>query len=213
VVIEISLTISKWLGKQLVYENSQIEVLAYGMQIILESLCEIVLIFLLSLILGISKTTIVTFFTYALFRSLGGGAHLSTFLRCLTTGVVFMLGIGSISMVIIPDKLFFLLLTLTGALALICIIFWVPAGTEKKQINDPVVRTRQKMKFTILLIIWTVLAVYFYQSKFAEIYQQSLVYGALMALFFITPAGYKLMDKIDHGLNTLARKEVLFDEG
>lgn len=202
-----SLNIGEMIGRQLAYERSQIEVLAYGTQLLLETLTKVILVAVISILLGVFTPTMIVFASYAVFRSLGGGVHLSTFPRCLSIGVVMILGLGGVSTTILHQWLFFPLFFLTGFLLVICILLWIPAGTEKKTIKDPIVRKKQKYKVGGILILWAMM-VLFLQQNSQLILSQALIYGALAALVFITPAGYKIMSSLDLQLDKLLGKEV-----
>lgn len=203
-VKSLSTVLGMSLGKQLAYEEPQIEVLIYAWEVLLETLTKFLVLGLLALVLDIGIPVLMVFVSYSLFRSLGGGVHLSTFPRCLTVGTLLIIGMAELSTQPITNLGFTICFVGTALLGLLCIVMWVPADTEKKRITDPQVRYKQKQRVAVLALTWAV-AILWFNYQGLMIYKQSLMFGALAALFFITPVGYRLMKALDNTLDFVMR--------
>lgn len=192
------------LGKQLAYDNPQIEILVYGLEITLETVIKLILLGLLAMLFGIGIPVLIVLISYSLFRTLGGGVHLSTFPRCLTVGTLLIIGLAKLSTLPITKITFTICFIGTVLLGLLCIVMWVPADTEKKRITDPQVRNKQKQKLMVLSAIWAI-AIFWLNSQGLIMYKQALIFGAFAALLFITPVGYWLMKALDNALDTILK--------
>lgn len=208
---KVSIAIGNQLGMQLAYEKDQKEILAYGMQIVLETIIKLTIIAVLSIVLHIAFQTFLVLFVYSLFRTLGGGVHLSTYPRCLTIGTVIIVGCGAISTQQLDAFWFNIIFSFTVLCLIVCIIYWIPADTEKKRVVDIAVRNKQKIKVGVLTILW-IISVIILGDKELHLYKQAVVYGALEASLLIIPAGYKLMTALDHGLDKLKKGGVFCEE-
>jgi len=92
------------------------------------------------------------------------------------------------------------LFAITFAGAIICIIFWVPAGTDKKRNTDLKIRKKQKIKTLWVVAIWAiVVGCLGLLGQYP--YIRAVIYGAVGALFLISPIGYGLLASLDNTLN------------
>lgn len=184
------------LGTTLQADQDQISIYAYGLEILSETLIKFTLIITLASLFGIFYTTVIFLFTFSVFRWLGGGVHMSSFIKCLIIGLVLILGMGFAAS--LPVNKFFLisLYGFTAAMVFYVVCKWVPAGTDKKQITDPQERLKQKQDSLFAFVLWNILILlcihnHLYANAFAS------VLGALFSSFFIMPIGYHLIGKLD----------------
>jgi len=184
------------LGRKLEANNDQMAVYAYAMEILLGSLIKITLIIVLALILGIFKTTLIFLFTFALFRWLGGGVHCSTYLSCLTVGLLLILSMGYIATLHIQKYSLVSLYLLSLAIAIYVIFRWVPAGTDKRKIIAVQERFKQKKESFCALLFWNIVVLI---CIFNNLYSDAIatILGSLFSSFFMMPIGYQFIDALD----------------
>lgn len=201
---QVSDLIGSSLARQLAFEAPQAEVLSYGMQIVLETVIKIAFLFFIAFLLGLEITTLVVFLAYCSTRTFGGGAHLSTYPRCLTIGCAMLIGFSLLSNTNFDAVVYYLLLAMLVILAVVCIVYWVPAGTEKKRVINPKVRLEQKVRLAFLCLLWTLAILYLHQQGY-QIYEQAAVAGILNAFLIITPWGYGLFRALDNTLDKVVK--------
>lgn len=190
-VKRLSNRIATYLCDELNYSENKREILSYGLEVFLGDFFKIVAILILSGILDVLFYTVVGLISFVLFRIIIGGIHNSSFEKCFITSTIIMILIGFIG------KYFAFLITdwiafLVYFIALIITIIWVPAGTEKKTINNPVLRKKMKIQAIFLLSLWQLIIIispdYCYQK-----YAFSSVLGVLIAFLLVTPPAYKII--------------------
>lgn len=193
------------LGNNLNGTNEDIEIWAYGLELLLNGIIKFVLIASLAAIFGIFKATILSLITFAIFRHFGGGVHFSTYLRCLSFGVIKFLILGKISYFNIAISNYKLLFYITLFLGALTIVKWVPGDTEIKPMKNKKDRRRQKLKTTVVLTIWITIVQYLNRLNNIQ-YILPIVLGAFTSFTFITPFGYWIIDSIDKYLDKTKAK-------
>lgn len=78
-------------------------------------------------------------------------------------------------------------------MGLFIVLYWVPAGTEKKVVRDVRIRQRlQGITMILLGVLGMIANVLFFAGQ--RIYLMALFLGTSEALLFVTPAGYRLLN-------------------
>ncbi|MGE4284822.1 MAG: accessory gene regulator ArgB-like protein, partial [Clostridia bacterium] len=187
---DISRRAAGMLGNQLEADKEQTDIFAYGLEIIIGGVVKFALVVLLAYIFGILETTLISVAAFIVFRHFGGGVHLSTYARCLSLGLLLFLTMGKLAVYDIHTKIIIGLLSVIFFLGIYIIIKWVPAGTQKKNISCKDLRSKQKLKAFIALIVWMILnAILIYHRQIQ--YGFALILGATGSFFFISPLGYR----------------------
>lgn len=170
------------------------EVIEYGLVIILGTLLKFASIVIISFILNTFAETIISLAVYVLIRHFAGGAHLKTYGMCFITGVLMFSINGLVAKhAAIPLNVLILITDMVLMIGLFITLNWVPAGTEKKIIRDGRIRQRLQCITMILLgVLGMVANVLFFAGQ--RTYLMALFLGALEELFFVTPAGYRLLN-------------------
>ncbi len=195
-ISSICLTIAEALGRRLEADNDQISIYAYALEIVLGTIIKLALITLLATLFGILNTALIFLFTFALFRWLGGGVHLSTYLRCLIVGLMLILSMGYVATFDI-DKIYVIgLYILSILIAVYVIIQFVPAGTDKKQVTEIKKRVKQKKETLSTLIIWCILVLTCICNNLYS-YALAGILGSLFSSFFMMPLGYHFIGALD----------------
>ncbi|MDD2586784.1 MAG: accessory gene regulator B family protein [Syntrophomonadaceae bacterium] len=192
----ISRSLAVRLGGKLDVNKDSIDLYAYGLEIVLGTAVQLSIIAVLAYILGIFPTTIVFLLTFCFFRWLGGGVHLSTFVRCSAFSLVLSLSMGSVALMEFSMLWLVVMLIMSVFIAVYVCIAWVPAGTEKKMISDKKLRLKQKKEMLLFLTIWVFVVTLCmgYNSS----YVLASLLGLLWSCFMIMPCGYRFMGVIDN---------------
>lgn len=189
--------LARFIGNKLNANADEIEVYAYGAQIIIGALFKLTAIILLAWILDILPATLLLFVTFAAFRCFGGGAHLDSYARCLFFGITLIIGLGLLSKVQL-NSIIVVFLMASAALAAIMIgLKWVPGDTEKKRIISEKIRSRQKRRYFYVLLFWGTAVVLLLMQSLNN-FALAAVLGCFGSTFLITPIGYQFFTGIDN---------------
>jgi accessory gene regulator B len=195
-IYAISNNLAAYLGKKLNSSHDNIEMYAYGMQILLGAIIKGFGIVGLAWLLNTLNTTLVLFLVFAAFRCFGGGAHLNTYSRCLIFGVSIIVGLGFLSQIYLSTITLDILFALSFIFAIYTCVKFAPADTEKKPISDEKIRLRQKKKLLLVIVIWSCTIIYLLKID-RNIFTLAMILGGLSSLLLITPLGYQLLALID----------------
>lgn len=202
----ISLKMGTALASQMQVDKDKIQVYAYGLEIFLGQALEILLILLFSWLLNIFWPAILLLLASAGFRIFGGGVHLKTYPRCLVFSVSVILGLALLAAKIpVTSGELIIALIIVSLLTIYITVKWVPAGTDKKTITDPVKINGQKIKTGVFFLLWlgSFCLLFHYGIK---IYILAWILGALESLFFITPLAYAFVQGLDNILDIFERR-------
>lgn len=188
------------MGTQLQADRDRVEVFAYGLEIILGTLAQLTLLIGLSLIMDIFITTIICLIAFAAVRYFGGGVHLNTYYGCLAVSVALLLALGKLATIAISFEAVIIIFILTLVTDTFIIFRWVPAGTEKKQIKDEIIRLRQKKKTLLIFIMWFVITLLLITQK-STANAFAAVLGIFSGFLLMTPWGYRAAKALDNILN------------
>ena len=199
----LSLKIASHLGQHLQTSPADVEVYAYGLESFLNNVLELLLLFLLAWATNLLMPSFLVLIAFALIRVPGGGAHLSTFPRCLTASLIVMLGMAKISVMINwPASVAFAVILILTGLGLGITKAWVPAGTEKKRVTAADEIKQQKQITTGTLVAGSIAALGLIYSGHVQ-QANAMILGSLCGLFVITPWGYKLFHTLDQGIDRM----------
>ena len=162
---------------------------------------------LLSLILGVFWQVIVVVLTFMSLRSIAGGAHFSSYVKCVIFSLIQFLGIALIAKYIFQywshanlwNLLVFCILT-----SLYIIIKYVP----RDSFNKPITKVLEIKKFKrwsfLYLVVWIALMTILLFFKCEKVVLSSC-FGLLLELFTVSKMGYKSFCKI----NQINNKEIV----
>jgi len=188
--------IAVYLDKNLATNQDNSEIYAYGLEILLGAVIKLSIVFLLGWIFNVFGLTLIVLVTYAAFRCFGGGAHMSTYLKCLLLGTTVVVGMGLLSQFNLATHLLAYIATFALVFALFVCYKWVPGDTEKKPISDREVRNRQKRKMAIIIAVWGLIILYLLHHSL-NTYALAMILGSISSVFLIAPWGYSLLTTID----------------
>ncbi len=193
----LSLNIARGIASQLQNNEKHIEIYAYGLEILLGVLINLILLVVMAIPLHILPHTLLVLAAFAGFRLFGGGVHLHTYARCLTVGLIMILGLALTAAILSPgETIVFVILIGAALLAVVTIICWVPAGTDKKQFTDPEIIQGNKVKTAVFAVIWFLSSLFLIKDQHLD-FAFALALGAVASLFSITPWGYFIMNRLE----------------
>lgn len=201
----LSLRLAHNLGNNLQADRDDIEVYAYGLEILLCSLIKLALLLSLAMLFHIFLPTLLVLAAWIGFRVPGGGAHMESYTHCLSTGLVILLTLAALSALDLSLAGQLTLLVITTILAFVCILRWVPAGTAKKQIRQADNRRKQKRETAVFLLVWLISVSCLMALGYSH-FSLALILGGGGALCVITPAGYRAMGWLDQTMYKLERR-------
>lgn len=192
------------LGNQLKADNDVIAVYAYSLEVILGSAVKLMLIIAVAAIFHILVPALLFLFTFCLFRLLGGGVHMSTYLRCMIIGLLLTLGMAYTATLPLNVVQVLVLYGLSTVIAIYVIFRWVPAGTNKKRIDDVNKRLKQKKESLCALLVWSTVVLLCIVNHL-NCYATAVILGSLCSSIFIMPMGYQLIGTLDSLLETIGK--------
>ena len=169
------------------YSESEIEIIAYGLEGLYLTFTKAIVIFGIAIILGIFREMLYLLISYNLIRSQAFGIHASKSLYCLLSSLTLFIG-GTFLCMYINISLWIMV-----AISFICIIFlllYAPADTHKRPIVNQKKRKRFKTISVILGMIYTILIIIF-DGKYLSNY---LLFGMISSVIMILPITYKLFN-------------------
>ncbi len=180
--IQTSINILKNSGK---YDDNNIEIIVYGLEVMYLSITKLIIIFLISFVLGITKEVFILLITYNIIRSQAFGIHASKSIYCLISSLAFFVG-GAILCKYITLPLWQMIII--ASLCDLFLLIYAPADTHK----HPIINKKKRKKFKFLSfslgLIYTFLIVYYYGQSITNY----LLFGMLEAVLMILPATYSV---------------------
>ncbi|NLI14489.1 accessory gene regulator ArgB-like protein [Pelotomaculum propionicicum] len=190
--------IATYIIKEAELGSGRTDSVRYGLEIILGAIIKGVVLLASAYFLGILPQVIIALTCGSLLRLVSGGAHCTSYLRCLSCGLVIYLCTGEIAKYL--EKL--LSLDLLPAVLLpcylimaLCTCLWAPAEVPYRTINY-----EERIPFrTLTMVLLTVLLT----AAFLSIghIRLSFIMAGILALLAqtlsFTPLGYKIIGKID----------------
>lgn len=169
------------------YSESEIEIIAYGLEGLYLTFTKAIVIFGIAIILGIFREMLYLLISYNLIRSQAFGIHASKSLYCLLSSLTLFIG-GTFLCMYINVSLWIMV-----AISFICIILlllYAPADTHKRPIVNQKKRKRFKIISVILGMIYTILIIIF-DGKYLSNY---LLFGMISSVIMILPITYEIFN-------------------
>lgn len=156
----------------------------YGLQGIYTIVTKTITIFLLAVLLNLTKQFIIFLIFYSLLRGFGYGTHAKSNLQCWIFSIVLILGIPILS---IHLNLTFNIKLLLWGIFFINFLIFSPADTRKR----PMINKKRKINFKIVVLLISVIYL-FLIINFKNI--SNLILGAMfLEGLLVNPLGYVLM--------------------
>lgn len=204
-VRKISLYLAGAMVRNLREPSAEVEVYAYGLENLIANVTELLILIIMSLVFDIFIPAMLALFAFVILRIPGGGAHLSTFPRCLVSSVASILLLALLAREA-PDMGAWntWLIFVVFLIGLLIILIRVPAGTHKKTITEAALRRQQKYITSSALLIITGAASFLFRDG-RVVMAYALLAGSAWAFFIISPLGYWLFEAIDNIMDRTRR--------
>lgn len=201
---KLSYILAKYVTNQLGENHEQIRNRYYGFQVIIGEAVKLLILFFLSLLLGIFETTVIAAVLFALLRRVAGGYHMDTYGSCLiiSLGLLIIAGsIGQYTTYLWSDLIIYFLISIVFIISLFSAIKWAPDDNINRPITEPEDIKKFKRSSLFFIIIWAMISIISILLKMGS-YKAYVISGAfsvLFEIFSITPAGHRFFNIIKNG--------------
>jgi len=181
--------------------EEDVDYIRYGLEITIGGFLKFFIVITLSLLFGVVKEMLTITISFAVFRILTGGVHMSTYFKCLTTSTILFFIPAYVFKNLETSNIPFIFHVFTFLFTLSIILLYVPVESP----NRPIPKEKQiRLKWTssFFIIFWfistTTITTYHSHS-----YQYLVIFssiGLVLQAFTLTPIGIRIFHNIDHGL-------------
>ena len=181
------------------FDKARLEVINYGLQLIIGEIPKMFLAIALAFILGVGKYTLITLACLIPYRGFSGGFHLKTHIGCFicTTAMYCIPGVLAKYLPIIGNYKYISVILLF-IFAIIMISIYAPADTINLPILTKKERKTKKILSYITMIISLSVALVINNTLISSI----LIYTILLQTINITKPAYKI-SKCEYGYSKL----------
>lgn len=180
-------------------EKDKTDQLRYGLEIILGTLIKGALLFSLAYLLNVLPQVVLALAAGGLFRLLSGGAHCTSYWRCLVLGVTVYLFIGLAAVNtanLITIQLFKAMFDIVILTATACTVKWAPGEVFYRAMGGRREINTFKVLSLLYLSIWAGLILHLVNKANCSLLLAALLALAMQTLSFI-PWGYGLVARAD----------------
>lgn len=199
-------SIAQGLGNELNMDNRAIETVRFGMEIIVGAIIKGIVVFGMSYIMGILPIVTAALITSGILRLLSGGAHCSSYSRCLLFGTVITLANGLVVKLVyrsITPTYLFLIILLTALFGLIVIKKWAPLESGNKPIKNGDRRKKFKEVSTLFVLFWSLSILLFTILGGDTRLSLGSIGGLAIQVLSVSPYGCGAIHRIDHWLKNI----------
>lgn len=167
------------------YSEEKLDEIEYGLEAIYITLTKAIVIFLVSLSLGVLKEVFYILLFYNIIRTTAFGMHAKTSLQCYVISGLLFVGAGLIC------KYFYMGFYLKLIISVFCflnILLFAPADTYKRPLINSKKRNLYKILSFIISYIYVALILLFYNSDFSNY----LLFGLVDITVMIHPITYRV---------------------
>ncbi len=166
-----------------------VEVVAYGLEIIINITVQTIIIMITAYLLNIFPTVLAALISAIIFRSLSGGTHCSNFYSCTVLSTSVFMAIGYLALKVSMDM--FLLIGVY-TIMLLATTAWAPVKTQKTLVKRKAIMLKVSSLAFLMLMFGISTAIQL---------QEELITATTMGLtwqvFSITPLGTYMISKAD----------------
>ncbi len=157
----------------------------YGLETLYNLFSKLIVMLILSIFLGIWKEYLLLVILFASARRYAYGLHAKKSYLCwITTLPIYILGCYFIRYVMIPQPIIYIL----WILGFISFVKWAPADTPARPLIHVELRKKQKIKASIICIIYLICIVGFQNQLIAN----AIIYCLTIQAICINPITYKI---------------------
>lgn len=193
-----SYALAKALANRLGDTHPKRGVYYYGFQIVIGAIVKGIIMTTVTAILGTFTQTLIVLVSFGALRVVAGGYHMSSYNKCIAVSIALFAAAGLIARYTYmywPQEMIVLLIIFCFIGGLPILFKYAPQANP----NRPITKKEEKKKlkyysiviFVILILTSSVFL--FYNTEQIAI---ASLFGIILSLFIITPAGYKTFSKI-----------------
>jgi len=190
-----SLQLAASLQRELDLGPGRTAVVAYGLEILLGTFLKLIHFLTIPFILGIGPQTVVGFLTAAFFRLPTGGAHLSSYWKCLLGSLGAFMAVGALSKAL-AEHICQAGPVVMGSLAVavLAVILFAPADTPARPVQSREERIRMRLWAFLMVLIY--LIVWLSVRPRVDLALAGSI-GLLVQSLTLTTWGYRFMRVLD----------------
>ncbi|MCT2534709.1 accessory gene regulator B family protein [Aquibacillus koreensis] len=179
--------------------STDVDYLRYGIEIIIRGTIKFLALLTTAYILGVIYPMIFVFFTFVFFRFLTGGHHYSTYIRCLTVGLIMIVGISYVVNIIgdmIDTGTLIVLLISSTLFGIILIYKYAPSNHFYKKFTT-LQKKKLKQYAIATVVIWSILLHVLIFGSFSTEPILASILGFIFQIGSIHPFSYLVVNKIE----------------
>ncbi len=168
------------------YDNTKINEIKYGIESLYLTISKTIIIFIISILLNMTKELILLFTFYSLIRLTGFGVHAKKSWHCWVTSITMFILIPLLIKYVTLNQELIIISYIVFTLLL---IKYAPADTEKR----PLINKKKRIIYKVLTITLTITyLIYSLIYKDNTIIINTLYFSVLLEVILILPCTYKL---------------------
>lgn len=168
------------------YDNTKINEIKYGIESLYLTISKTIIIFIISILLNMTKELILLFTFYSLIRLTGFGVHAKKSWHCWVTSITMFI---LIPLLIKYATLNQELIIISYIIFTLLLIKYAPADTEKR----PLINKKKRIIYKVLTITLAITyLIYSLIYKDNTIIINTLYFSVLLEVILILPCTYKL---------------------
>ena len=203
-----SCKIAKYIAEEAELSPDRVDSVRYGLEIILGTMIKAAVLLTLACLLGTLPQVIIALVCGSLLRLVSGGAHCTSYLRCLSFGLVVYLSAGMIALnlekILAPGQLAMILWPCFLSMVL-CACLWAPAEVPYRTIGHAEWILFKGL--TIVLLTVFLIAAFLAVGHIRPSYIMAGLLALLAQTLSFTPPGYLVIGKIDDSLSHIAARK------
>lgn len=165
-------------------EGDDLEILHYGMQVIIMNLFKFIILFVTAYLLNILLYTFAALVCFGIVRTFASGVHCKNSILCIIVNYIFFIGNVYLSMFLCQYSL---ILRLTFIISILLLLLYAPAETKKRPINKGNIK-QLKIKSILSAVILLVISI----AIPSTIYKNIITIAVLEESLCTTPLFYKI---------------------
>ncbi|MBS4024976.1 MAG: accessory gene regulator B family protein [Clostridia bacterium] len=174
----------------------QAQYLAYGAEILIGSIFKLSILFTIAIMMGVVIEVTVLLVVTGLIRTLSGGAHCSTYYRCLVASVLTLSVLGYTIKATHPFVILLPASVLIGITALAAYLYWRYA--PQAPLNKPFNSRRKELTFRwyTLVVVATLSSISIILGT-KSLIAWTMAFALLWQAFTLTPVGHSFIRLLD----------------
>lgn len=168
------------------YDNTKISEIKYGIESLYLTITKTIIIFIISIILNITKELMLLFVFYSLIRLTGFGVHAKKSWHCWVTSLITFVLIPLLIKYVTLNKEFIII---SYTIFTLLLLEYAPADTEKR----PLINKKRRIIYKVLTILLVIsYLIYSLIQKDNITIINTLYFSILLETLLVLPCTYKL---------------------